>query len=349
MLKFILPAVLAAFAFSTSAAELSFDFAQMTVGQSPTGFVSTVTAEGKPGDWKIIEDEVPSAFAPLSPNAPKTNKRRVLAQVSQDQTDEHFPLLIFGGETFGDFSLTTKFKCVSGEKEQMAGIAFRIQDEKNYYVVRASALGNSFRFYKFVNGMRSAPIGPEVKVTPNTWHEMTISCKGSEIRCSLNGQEIPMMTDHSFAAGKIGFWTKSDSVSYFTDAKMTYTPREPLAQKIIRDMMTNNPRLIGLKLFAHDGNQQMKLLASSNEKEIGQSGTEVEENVVAKDQVYTAKTRQTVTVILPVRDRNGDAIAALHVIMKSFLGQTENNAIARALPLNQELSHRIASAKNLWE
>src|SRR3954467_11746625 len=98
MLKLISLLAAVFLAGSTFAAELTFDFSQFAAGTTPTGFVSTVTGKGKPGDWKIFEDEIPAALAPLSPNAPKTGKRRVLAQLSQDPTDEHFPLFIFDNE-----------------------------------------------------------------------------------------------------------------------------------------------------------------------------------------------------------------------------------------------------------
>src|ERR1041384_4895623 len=156
MLRLILGALLAALSLRALAAERSFDFTRFPLNQAPTGFVSRVTGEGKPGDWKIIEENVPALLPPLSPNAP-VPKGRVLAQLSEDMRDEHFPLLIFDGDTYGDFTLTTRFKCVRGTTEKMAGLAFRIQDEKNYYVVRASAEGNTFRFYKFVDGRRSPP------------------------------------------------------------------------------------------------------------------------------------------------------------------------------------------------
>jgi hypothetical protein len=288
-------------------------------------------------------------LAPLSPNPSLINKRHVLTQLSHDPADEHFPLLIYNGEVFGDFTITTRFKCVRGDKEQMAGIAFRIQDEKNYYVIRASALGNSFRFYKFVAGERSAPIGPEVKIPTGTWHEMTVSCKGSEIRSSLDGKElIPALTDHSFIAGKIGFWTKSDSISSFAETRIEYTPREPLAQKVLRDLMTMYPRIIGLRMYAVK-EEKLQVIASTDEKEIGDAGTDVEENVIKKANVYCAKGRTTVAVIVPVRDRNGDSVAALRVTLKAFPGQTENNAIARAMPINKEISLRLQSAKSILE
>ena len=350
MFRLILAGTFVALALTARADSRLIDFTQTPLNTSPTNFSSTVTGTGKPGDWIVIDDEVPLTLAPLSPKPSVVNKRKVVAQTTKDTADEHFPLLIFNGDTYGDFTATTRFKLVSGEKEQMAGIAFRIQDEKNYYVVRASALGNSFRFYKFINGQRSAPIGPEVKIPAGVWHEMSVTCKGNEIRCSLNGKElIPAMIDHTFTAGKIGLWTKSDSVSHFSEIRMDYTPREPYAQKAIREVMEKYPKLLGIKLYGYDKNHQIRLMASSDQKEIGKPGTETEENVIKNESVYTTKERLQVTVILPVRDRNGDVMAAMHVILKTFPGQTENNAVARALPVNQQISGRLQSAKDLFE
>lgn len=332
------------------AAELSLDFSKVPLDTTPPGFVSNVSGVGNLGDWKIIEDEIPATLEPLSANAPKIGKRAVLAQLSQDSTDEHFPLLIFDGENFGDFKLTTRFKCVSGKVEQMAGIAFRVQDEKNYYVVRASALGNSFRFYKFVNGERSAPIGPSIEIPIGVWHEMSIECKGNEIRCSLNGNElIPTLTDNSFAAGKIGYWTKSDSVSYFAETRVNYTPRVPMAQKVVTDTMGEFPRLVGLKIFAFNSAKELRVIASSDETQRGELSQKVEENVIATGTPYYAKSKETVSVIMPLNDRNGETVAALRVVLKPFPGQTEKNALARAIPIAKEIEARLVAVKNLTQ
>src|SRR5713101_108358 len=152
-----------------AAAERRLSFSELHENQAPSGFRSTVTASGMPGEWKIILDDVPPLLAPLSSKAPTVAKRAVLAQLAQDPTDEHFPLLIFEEETFGDFTLTTRFKTVRGVMEQMAGIAFRIQNETNYYVVRASSLGNTFRFYKIVNGQRGTIFGRDLAIPSGVW------------------------------------------------------------------------------------------------------------------------------------------------------------------------------------
>jgi hypothetical protein len=333
------------------AAERKFDFSDTPEGQVPPGFRSAVTGKGKPGEWKIVLDDVPSQMPAISSKAAATAKRAVLAQVAQDPTDEHFPLLIFQEESYDDFTLTTRVKMVKGVMEQMAGIAFRIQDETNYYVVRASSRGNTFRFYKVVNGQRGQLIGPEVPISAGTWHDLTIECKGNQIRCTFDGKELfPMLNDNSFMRGKIGFWTKSDSVSYFTDTKITYTPHEPPAQAIVRDTLKKYPRLLGLEMYvlAPDPHTP-RLIASKDAKAIGKNGGHTEQDVISRNVTYYGKNRNSVEVTMPLHDRNGETVAAARVILSTFPGQTEQNALARALPIVKEMESRISSLQGLLE
>lgn len=344
-------AVLCWFVWPLLAAERAFDFSNMKPNETPQGFRSLVAGEGKPGDWRVVFDEVPSLMPSITAQAPKTASKGVLGQMSKDGTDEHFPLLVFDEDNYGDFTFSARVKMVSGEKEQMAGLAFRIQDEKNFYVVRASALGNTFKFYKVVNGERSAPIGPEVEVKKGVWHEITVECKGNRIRCLLDGKElIPTLTDYSFNAGKIGFWTKSDSVSYFAEAHLTYTPRESLAKVLVRDQMKKYPRLLGLKIYAATGTNSLpSIVASDKSSELGQMGTDVESKVISSNQIYYGKIKGDAVVTFPLHDRNGDAVAAVRVVLESFRGQTEKNAVTRAMPVVKGMEWRVRSKVELLE
>ncbi|MCX7722697.1 MAG: DUF1080 domain-containing protein [Verrucomicrobiae bacterium] len=336
-------------ALSARAAEIVLDFSDVPVGQTPPGFRSTVAGKGLPGDWRVVLDDAPSAFAPLSSNAPVPAKRHVLAQLSQDPTDERFPILIYENETFGDFTLTTRFKLVGGKVEQMAGVAFRIQDENNFYVVRASGLGKTFRFYKVVNGVRGEPIGPEMEIPAGVWHELAIECKGNQIRCRLNGKEvIPPITDLSFTSGKVGFWTKSDSVSYFADTRISYVPREAPAQVMVREVLAKYTRLRGLRIYAPTGAPpELRIVASARESELGQPGGRAEHDVVERGTIYYQKTKNSVVVVMPLRDRNGDPVAAVWIEMESFPGQTQQSALARAQPILRQLQARVKDAADL--
>lgn len=329
--------------------ERVIDFTKFPTGAAPAGFNSVLSGRGNPGDWKVILDPAASSSAGGTNEAGSAS--HVLAQLSQDGTDERFPMLILDDATFGDFKLTTRFKLVDGLFEQMAGIAFRIQDTNNYYYVRASGLGNTFRFIKLVDGQRLTTIGPSVEIARGVWHELQIECKGNQISCLLNGEAlIPPLTDNSFTSGKIGFWTMSDAVSYFGETRITFTPHEPFAQILIRDAMKRYPRLVGLKVYTLRGNERTPTVVASNHPdEIGQTGGKVEQDVIARDVIYYGKQKKVALVTMPLHDRNGEVAGALRVVMQSFPGQTEQNAVARARPVVREMEQRIRTVKDLTE
>lgn len=333
-------------------AERKIDFTGAREGEQPPGFRSAVTGEGKPGKWAVILDEAAPPMEFLSAEARSVFKRPVLAQLAEDPADEHFPLLIFEDEIFGNFSLTTKFKTVLGKAEQMAGIAFHIQNETNYYVARASSLGNTFRFYKVLDGQRGPPVGPEISIPSGVWHELSIQCQGNQIKCGLDGKELVNITDkiNPFIAGKIGYWTKSDSVSYFTDTKIVYVPREMPAQALVTEILKDYPRLLDIKIYVAGTNAAPpRLVATKRDADPNRPAGEAEKGVLSNGTIYYGKDKGYVAVTMPLRDRNGDVIAATRIVMKSFVGQTEQNALARATPLVKRIQERVQSFADLAE
>ena len=60
----------------------------------------------------------PPLLPALLPGAQPVARKAVLAQLAQDPTDEHFPLLINEAETVTDFTLSTRFKTVRGVVER---------------------------------------------------------------------------------------------------------------------------------------------------------------------------------------------------------------------------------------
>jgi len=72
-------------------------------------------------------------------------------------------------------------------------------------------------------------------------------------------------------------------------------------------------------------------------------------DVLARSIPYHGKDRDNVIITLPLRDRNGENVAAIKVVMKSFAGQTEKNALARALPIAKHIESRFQTLKDLVE
>jgi hypothetical protein len=189
--------------------EFSYNFDADSPGQLPAGLHAARTGAGKDSRWSIINDPT----APTKPNA--------VAQTSVDQIDYRFPLLIADAASFRDLDLTVKFKAVSGSIDRAGGLAFRLRDTNNYYVVRANALENNYNLYRVVNGRRSEFAGAKFKVTSGEWHELRVEVVGSKITCYYDGNEKINVGNETFKdAGKIGLWTKADSVTYFDDLRV---------------------------------------------------------------------------------------------------------------------------------
>jgi len=189
-----------------SGTTISYNFDKETLGGMPSKFHAARTGQGSEGKWAVMADPT----APSKPN--------VVAQTSTDKTDYRFPLLISDEGSFKDLELSVKFKAVAGEVDRAAGLVFRLQDANNYYIVRANALEDNYRLYHVIKGSRRQFAGANFKVTSGEWHELKVECIGNKIICYYDGQKKIEATDDTFKdAGKIGLWTKADSVTYFDD------------------------------------------------------------------------------------------------------------------------------------
>jgi hypothetical protein len=170
-----------------------------------TPYTSALTGSGPPPHWALMEDA----------------GRKVLAQTSADKTDYRFPLAIFEQPVMVDIDVAVRFKAVAGEVDRAAGIAVRLVDKDNYYVVRANALEDNVRLYRMVRGQRTQFAGANVKVPSDAWHELRLAARGSRFEVFFNGKSLYSATDTTLAGtGRVALWTKADSVTYFDDVRI---------------------------------------------------------------------------------------------------------------------------------
>jgi hypothetical protein len=76
-------------------------------------------------------------------------------------------------------------------------------------------------------------------------------------------------------------------------------------------------------------------------------GIKSDADVISNGTIYTAKGDDTMIVTLPLHDRNGDVAAAVRVKMKTFKGQTDENAIVRAMPIVKDMEDRMPAVDDL--
>jgi hypothetical protein len=136
-----------------------------------------------------------------------------------------YPVALKERTSIRDGFVEVKFKPISGSEDRAGGIVWRAQDANNYYVVRANALENNVVLYKTVSGVRSSldlvgkkgGYGVKTAVPANQWHTLRVEFAGARFSVVFNGKPLFAVEDATFPdAGKVGLWTKADSVTVFS-------------------------------------------------------------------------------------------------------------------------------------
>ena len=162
------------------------------------GIASWTTVDGQ---WVVEEME----------GAP--SGRKVLMQRA---TKNEFNVIVAPGGPYGDVDVSMKFKPVAGREDASAGIVFRFTDGK-YYVVRANALEDNFRLYSYDRGRRQLATATVKAPALGQWHTVRLVAVGDHMQAWLDGKLYLDHRDQRFKSGRVGLWTKADSVTAFDD------------------------------------------------------------------------------------------------------------------------------------
>ncbi len=177
------------------------NFDRLEVGAAPPSWTATRTGTGE-AKWTIEKDDA----APSQPN--------VLKQFGQAT----YPVCIKDDTRIKDGFVEVKFKPVSGKTDQAGGVIWRCQDADNYYIARANALEDNVTIYHTIKGKRVSFKNIDTKVASGAWHTLRVDFEGNKFVVTFDGKKVIEVTDDTFAeVGKVGVWTKADSVTLFDD------------------------------------------------------------------------------------------------------------------------------------
>ena len=177
------------------------NFDDLKAGAPPPGWTATQTGTGD-AKWEVVAD----GSAPSKPN------------VLKQSGEATYPVCFKNDTSVKDGFVAVKFKPVSGKEDQAGGVIWRCQDADNYYIARANALEDNVTIYHTIKGKRTSFKNIDTKVAPGVWHTLRVEFKGKKFAVIFDGKKVIEATDDSFAeAGKVGVWTKADSVTLFDD------------------------------------------------------------------------------------------------------------------------------------
>jgi 3-keto-disaccharide hydrolase len=134
----------------------------------------------------------------------------------QRATKNPFNVIVAPGGPYGDVDVSMKFKPVAGREDASGGIVFRFTDGK-YYVVRANALEDNFRLYSYDRGRRQLATATVKAPALGQWHSLRLVAVGDHMQAWLDGELYLDHRDARFKFGRVGLWTKADSVTAFDD------------------------------------------------------------------------------------------------------------------------------------
>jgi len=178
---------------------INFDDAK--TGEAPAGWTATKTGSGS-AKWTVEKDDT----APSKPN------------VLKQSGEATYPVCLKDDTSLKDGFVEVKFKPVAGKEDQAGGVIWRAKDADNYYIARANALEDNVTIYHTIKGRRVSFKNTNTKVASGVWHTLRVDFAGNKFTVTFDGQKVIETSDDSFAdAGKVGVWTKADSVTLFDD------------------------------------------------------------------------------------------------------------------------------------
>ena len=179
----------------------TINFDNFKTGDPPPGWTATKTGSGQ-AKWTIERDDT----APSKPN------------VLKQSGEATYPVCIKDDTNLKDGFVEVKFKPISGKEDQAGGVIWRAKDTNNYYVARANALEDNVTIYHTIQGRRTEKKRAGMKVATNQWHTLRVDFQNNHFTVTFDGKKAIEWDDDTFKdAGKVGVWTKADSVTLFDD------------------------------------------------------------------------------------------------------------------------------------
>jgi len=231
MLSVLFAAIFAAPALAASSVQ-SFD--TETVGAEPKSFTAAV------GNWVIVDNGGNKALsvngsqwargqtsAGLADKARALYGERYAEFLDNVQSYAYFPIAVMNEVAdFRNGAITLRFKGVAGRIDQAAGILFNVQPNGDYLTLRANPLEDNLVLWQYVKGKRSSV--KWVRNTPSPsgqWHELKLTVVGNKVQGWLNGVLTLSHDLEKPVSGRIGLWSKADSVVYFDDFRVEQIAR----------------------------------------------------------------------------------------------------------------------------
>ena len=136
----------------------------------------------------------------------------------------YFPIAVARDvDNFENGEISVRFQMIGGTLDRCSGIMFNLKPNGDYLTVRYNGTEDNLVLWTFNSGKRSfVKRGSEnVPLELGTWHEIRIAVHGTQLEGYLDGKHLLDYTLKEPVSGKVGLWSKTDSMSEFADFTVT--------------------------------------------------------------------------------------------------------------------------------
>ncbi len=231
----LFPLLLLAAPMALPAQARTIDLSKEVVDREPKSFLGMV------GKWVVAKDDGRKVifvdgriWKKGQPAGGLADKARAIYGAEHEEFIDnvkafaYFPIAVAKDiPSFENGTITVRFKMVGGTLDRCAGILFNVKPNGDYLTVRFNGTEDNVVLWTFNNGKRSfVKRGPEnYPLELGTWHELSVTIKGTQLRASLDGKPALEYTLPAPVSGKIGLWSKTDSMTEFEG--FTVAPEAP--------------------------------------------------------------------------------------------------------------------------
>ena len=196
--------------------------AAANVSVPPSHFLAIV------GDWNVTNDHMLQVdgrqWIKGQPSAGLAAKARTIYGAKHEEFIDsvkayaYFPYAVAKDvDDFHDGEISIRFRLLAGQLDQCAGILFNLKTNGDYLTVRFNGKEDNLVLWTFKSGKRSfVKKGSEnVHIPLGEWHTMKIAVAGTALHGFLDDKPLLEYTLAEPVSGKVGVWSKTDSVSQF--------------------------------------------------------------------------------------------------------------------------------------
>jgi hypothetical protein len=202
---------------------------------APSHFIAIV------GDWTTAKDDAGKSVLQVDgrqwikgqPSAGLAAKARTIYGARHEEFIDgvkayaYFPYAVAKDvDDFRDGEISIRFRLLAGQLDSCAGILFNLKPNGDYLTVRFNGKEDNLVLWTFKSGKRSfvKKGAHDVPIKMREWHRMKIVVSGTQLRGFLDDELLLEYTLAEPVSGKVGVWSKTDSVSQFDAYEVRKTP-----------------------------------------------------------------------------------------------------------------------------